>query len=324
MLPAHASAPESEPAAAVFAAYLEHLRLRRRGNTGYTQAARSFLRRWPHVQDWANIALHRQVAANSSTRPFVTFLMVTGRLQPGYDYLLARKLSSLWHELTASPLEPDLIRFIAAARELGFTQRIASGIGTQVIARLLIQTNRGLDDITEHDLHDLTSACRRREQRTGRGWKHYRSTMHSARQILFHLGVLDSPAAPTTTRVPLEDRMADAPQSLQPSFVAYLRAKSATCTPKTVSSLATRLAHFGRFLSATDPDLTSLADLDRRRHIEPFITSLTSVTGEPITVADRIRRVHAVGNFLAQIAEWGWDDAPPPPAGVPLGHATAG
>jgi integrase len=314
MRPAHASASESEPAAAVFAAYLEHLRLRGRGNTAYTQAARSFLRRWPHVQDWADIALHRQLAANSSTRPFVTFLMVTGRLQPGYDYLLARKLSSLWHELTISPLEPDLIRFICAARELGFTQRIASGIGSQVIARLLIQTNRGLDDITEHDLQDLTSACRRREQRTGQGWKHYRSTMHSARQILFHLGVLDSPAAPTTTRVSFEDRMADAPQLLQPSFVAYLRAKSATCTPKTVSSLATRLAHFGRFLSATDPALTSLADLDRRRHIEPFITSLTtavnSVTGAQITVADRIRRVHAVGNFLAEIAEWGWDEAP--------------
>ena len=61
--------------------------------------------------------------------------------------------------------------------------------------------------------------------------------------------------------------------------------------------------------------LTSLSELDRRRHIEPFITSLTttanSITGEPITVADRIRRVHAVGNFLAEITEWGWDDAPP-------------
>jgi hypothetical protein len=187
-------------------------------------------------------------------------------------------------------------------------------VHTQVIARLLIQTNNGLDDITEHDLNDLTSACRRREQRTGRGWKHYRSTMHAARQILFHLDILDSPAAPPTARVSLEDRMADAPQLLQTSFVAYLRAKSATCRPKTVSSLATRLAHFGRFLSATDPDLRSLADLDRRRHIEPFITSLTtavnSVTGEPITVADRIRRVHAVGNFLAEIAQWGWDDDP--------------
>jgi hypothetical protein len=71
----------------------------------------------------------------------------------------------------------------------------------------------------------------------------------------------------------------------------------------------------GRFLAAVNPTLTSLADLDRRRHIEPFITSLTtavnSATGEPITIADLIRRVHATGNFLAEITEWDWDDAPP-------------
>lgn len=97
--------------------------------------------------------------------------------------------------------------------------------------------------------------------------------------------------------------------------MAYLNRKYATCVPKTVSSLATRLAHFGRYLAAADPSLTSLNQLDRRRHIEPFITSLTtatnSVTGEPITIADRIRRIHAVGNFLAEVTEWGWDDAPP-------------
>ena len=70
---------------------------------------------------------------------------------------------------------------------------------------------------------------------------------------------------------------------------------------------------FGRFLGEIDPDLTSLAGLDRRRHIEPFITSLldaTSMTGEPISVADQARRIHAVSNFLAEIAEWGWDEAP--------------
>ena len=35
--------------------------------------------------------------------------------------------------------------------------------------------------------------------------------------------------------------------------MAYLELKKATCTPKTVSSLATRLMHFGRFLTGTDP-----------------------------------------------------------------------
>ncbi|ANS32463.1 site-specific recombinase XerD (plasmid) [Rhodococcus opacus] len=314
MRPAHDYAPEPESPADIYAAYLVHLKRRRRGNTAYTQAARSFLRRWPQVQQWADLPLDTRLAANCSTRPFITFLMVSRRLQPGYDYLLNRKLASLWHELTDSCLEPDLNQFISAALELGFTQRVASAIGSQIIARLLIQTGRPLADLRESDLQDLLNACDFRQMRTGRGARHYRSTTHSARQILFHLGILDSEAQPAVTPLTLDERMADVPAALRPAFVAYLQRKRATCVAKTVSSLATRLAHFGRYLTAIDPDIASLSALDRRRHIEPFIASLTTtvntVTGEPITVADRIRRVHAVGNFLADITEWGWDDAP--------------
>ncbi|MDT5083482.1 MAG: hypothetical protein QOJ61_525, partial [Mycobacterium sp.] len=292
MLPAHDYAPAPETPAAIYAAYLVHLQRRRRGNTAYTQAARSFLRRWPQVQAWADVALEEQLAANSSTRPFVTFLMVSRRLRPGYDYLVCRKLCSLWHELTDSCLQPDLDQFLSAALELGFTQRVASAIGSQIIARLLIQTGRPLSDLRESDLQELLHACDVRQTQTGRGARHYRSTAHSARQILFHLGILDSQTPPAVTALSLEQRMADVPAALRPAFVAYLNRKHATCVPKTVSSLATRLAHFGRYLAAVDPTLTSLAELDRRRHIEPFITSLTttanSITGEPITVADRI------------------------------------
>ncbi|MFD6064938.1 tyrosine-type recombinase/integrase [Rhodococcus wratislaviensis] len=315
MQPAHDYAPAPESPADIYAAYLVHLERRRRGNTAYTQAARSFLRRWPQVQRWADLPLDTRLAANCSTRPFITFLMVSRRLQPGYDYLVSRKLASLWHELTDSCLAPDLNQFISAALELGFTQRVASAIGSQIIARLLIQTERPLADLRESDVQDLLDACDIRQRRTGRGARHYRSTTHSARQILFHLGILDSEARPAVTPLTLDERMADVPAALRPAFVAYLHRKRATCTTKTVSSLATRLAHFGRYLAAIDPDIASLSALDRRRHIEPFITSLTTtvntVTGEPITVADRIRRVHAVGHFLAEITEWGWDDAPP-------------
>lgn len=109
----------------------------------------------------------------------------------------------------------------------------------------------------------------------------------------------------------LEQRMVDVHDPLREAFVGYLHRKSGTCRPKTVSSLATRLSHFGRFLGQIDPDPTSLADLDRRRHVEPFITSLlgatNTMTGGPISVADR--RIHAASNFLAEITEWGWDDA---------------
>lgn len=240
--------------------------------------------------------------------------MVSGRLQPGYDYLVGRKLCSLWHELSRGRLEPDLNRFMAAAIDLGFTARQTSAVGSQIVARLLIETGRSLDRITGNDFADLIVACKERQRSTGRGWKHYRSAMHTARQVLFHLGILDSPAPPALVPKTFADRMEDFSEPLHAAFVAYLHRKTATCRPKTVSTLATRMAHFGRFLNHIDPDLTSLAGLDRKRHIEPFLTSLTStlntVTGEPITVADQARRVNAVSNFRTEISEWGWEETP--------------
>lgn len=315
MLPAPASAPEAEPPASILAAYATHLARTGRGNIAYERAARSFLRRWRDPQAWASRPVSARLRANSATRPFITFLMVSRRLRPGYDYLLARKLSSFWRDLTGSALQPDLDRFMSAAGELGFSDRVSSGIASQIIARVLIQTGRRLEALTDTDLDDLARECRLRQDRSGRGWRHYRTAMHAARQVLFHLGVLDHPATPASKRVPFEQRMASVSEPLRPAFVAYLNRKSTTCKTKTVSSLATRLAGFGAFLAEIDPGLASLAELDRRRHIEAFLTSLTattnSVTGEPITVADQARRVNAVANFLAEITEWGWPDAPP-------------
>ena len=64
MLPAHDYAPAPETPAAIYAAYLVHLQRRHRGNTAYTQAARSFLLRMTQVQARADNPLERQMAAN--------------------------------------------------------------------------------------------------------------------------------------------------------------------------------------------------------------------------------------------------------------------
>lgn len=313
MLPARDFASAAEPRAELLAAYAAHLARTGRGNSGYAQAARSFLTRWPEPQAWASLPLTARLATGAQTKPFLAFLMVSGRLRPAYDYLVARKLSSFWRELTGSALEPDVRRFMAAARELGFSARMAKDVASQVVARLLIQTGRGLGDLAPGDLDELAEACRRREQRTGKGWWHYRMAIGAAERVLFHVGVLRTPPPPRQSPQPFGRRLAGVAPHLARSFVAYLERKRATCVPKTVSSLATRLAHFGRFLSEVDPGLPSLGELDRRRHIEP-LTALTetrsSTTGGLITVADRARRVYAVANFLAEITEWGWEEAP--------------
>ncbi|MCA4132591.1 hypothetical protein [Arthrobacter sp. M4] len=121
----------------------------------------------------------------------ITFLMLHQGLRPGYDYLLDRKLSSIWREVQDSPLAADLDRFMTAAADLGFTERVRFATGSQVPVRLLIQTGRRMEQLTLADLAEFTAACRDRQGRTGKGHSHYMASASNAQRVLFHLGVLD-------------------------------------------------------------------------------------------------------------------------------------
>ena len=81
-----------------------------------------------------------------------------------------------------------------------------------------------------------------------------------------------------------------------------------------VRTVARHLAAFGEHLGAVDPHIANLAELDRRRHIEPFLTTVAAGTrkdnGQPVSINERRQRISVVGRFLADIAEWGWPDVP--------------
>ena len=137
----------------------------------------------------------------------------------------ARKLPSFWRELPHGPMAADMTGFLAAAAELGFTERTRVAVGSQVVARLLIQTGAW-----------ARSAHRSRSRRvagrlpatpgraTGIGLRHYQRAVHTTRRVLFHLGVLDAPPvnAMTLLRQSFTERMRAATPALRPSLVAYL------------------------------------------------------------------------------------------------------
>jgi len=106
MLPALGNAPTCDPVqrSGLYAAYLAALAERGAGNTAFRSAARSFLTRWPDPADWACEPLPVRLSAGSGTRPFLNFLMLAGFLQPGYDYLLERKLPALLRESKYHPI----------------------------------------------------------------------------------------------------------------------------------------------------------------------------------------------------------------------------
>ena len=82
-------------------------------------------------------------------------------------------------------------RFLAAAAELGFTERVRTATASQVPARLLIQTGRRLDQLTIADLEEFAAACQDRQERTGKGWWHYQwPRLSNTQRVLFHLRIL--------------------------------------------------------------------------------------------------------------------------------------
>ena len=87
MLPASASAPGNPGRARpspgeLLSGYLAALAARGAGNTGFTAAARSFLGRWPDPQAWAAEPLAVRLSAGPAARPFLNYLMLSGRFIP--------------------------------------------------------------------------------------------------------------------------------------------------------------------------------------------------------------------------------------------------
>lgn len=273
-----------------------------------------FLARWPDPGMWAQEPLPVRLALSPSATSLVMMLMCRGWLRPGWDWLVRRKLSSFWREIVGTPLAADMTRFVDTAITVGFTPTQARRAASQSVGRLLIQSGRPLDRLEVGDLDALADACRQRHTETGKGWHHYEGALACAHTVLFHLGVVEQPPPPAQQPQALDDRFKGVRPELAVLFVAYLNRKTGTCRPKTVTSLATRLAHFARFLTTIDPGLVSLSGLDRRHHIEPYLNHVANatsmITGGPVTIADQDRRVRAVEHMLTEISEWGWDDAP--------------
>ncbi len=237
MLPAPAIAPTPDSAAVpaageLLSAWRDHQSATGRGNPASEQAARAFFKRWPVPQDWAGRPLAARLALAPSTMSLLMFLMVSGWLRPGWDWLVARKLSSFWRETAGSRLGDDLARFCDTAVTLGFSEIQVKRAASQSAGRLLIQTGRPLDQLTVGDLEDLADACRARQAATGQSWRHYRSALVCARTVLFHLDVIYEPPEPAQQPESFEDRLAGCHPKLRPVFIAYLERKLGSCRPK--------------------------------------------------------------------------------------------
>ncbi|MGH3281173.1 MAG: tyrosine-type recombinase/integrase, partial [Trebonia sp.] len=253
---------------------------------------------------------------NLRHRPFITFLLLHDLLRPGYDYLVNRKFASLLELARGTRMEAGLGGYQQAAAELGFSPHVCSRSAERVIIRLLIQTGRQLHDLAVTDLRDAEAAFRARGERRGGDWSNDRVFFHSAWAVLFHLGIVDvtPPNRRRREHAGQAHHFGGVPAWLAARLGDYTSAISGTHESSTMEGIAIRLAHFGRHLAAVDPDLDTLAGLDRQRHVETYLAATAVATalrgGQPIGAGEQRNRIITLGRFLADIAEWEWPDAP--------------
>ncbi|MGH9294813.1 MAG: tyrosine-type recombinase/integrase, partial [Acidimicrobiales bacterium] len=159
-------------------------------------------------------------------------------------------------------------------------------------------------------------AITEREVREGRSFAHYRGALYASRAVIYHLG---APAEPVPKRSTLgrwswERHLEGVGPQIRRPMVAYLERLEGTHARSSIQGIASELAHFGRFLARRDPDLASLTLLDRRCHIEPYLSevahALNHRSGQPIAASTAKSRILALGSFFDAMAEWGWDEAP--------------
>jgi integrase len=296
------------------AEYEQWLAVDGRGSVCYRNAAWAFLGHWPQPADFAAEPLEQQLTLGASTRPFLTFLMLTGRCQPSFDYL-ARKICGLLAQARRSPLAADVTTFAAAATDLDYSGLNVKRATERVLVRLLIGTGRPLHELTTTDLDELAAAFRRCADAKGNAstWANDRTVICTAHRVLFHLGVLDTPPPDPRQRQGLAGHYSGVPEPLRTLLLEYCTLAAATRAPTTVKAIASHLAGFGRFLGSCDPSLTDLSLLERQRHIEPWLTALADARhddGTAMSVGHRRAQILTVRQFLAEIAEWDWPSAP--------------
>jgi integrase len=283
------------------------------GSVSYRNAAWSFLARWSNVAAFADESLAVQESLGVAVRPFVTYLMATGRLRPGFDYL-TRKIGGLLTQAARGPLAEDISAFIGAASKLDYSEHTVRCAVERVIVRLLIQTGRPLCELTAGDLDELAAALHRRTQVSGKptAWAADRAMISTAHRVLFHLGILGTPPTDPRVRPNPGGRWDGVAEPLRTVLVDYCTQAAATRAPATVKTIVGHLTDFGRFLSSCDPPVTDLAALDRPT-VEAWLATLAAARrrdGNAMSIGYRRGRIIAVRQFLTEITEWGWPAAP--------------
>ena len=279
------------------------------------RAARTFRNRVDHAGGWERVDLDVQLEWMRRARPFVSWLLVTGRLTASADFLA---LADLRLGLTARKHLPDMHTWFANA-----TSRVAAAdddtaLQWNALCKVAALSGTRPDEITtERFLAARTSIydayTRRGKPEAGRN---VRAIFHRLQLTLFHDNKIDS-LARSVVKPPVS---VTGWEQITPRYrdnaLRYVEQVRLSLRPATVRHIEQSLRMFGTWLADHHPATDSCAELERH-HVEAFKTWLavqpSRRTGKPLTRTSIKELLINLGCFFDRTTNWGYPNVPTRP-----------
>jgi site-specific recombinase XerD len=210
------------------------------------------------IPDWQAAAGSKTSRQRRELMGALETLMCYRIIRPSYRWLAQQRFRHLHYEMWHTTDRDDFERLRAGAGQLGAPGGTMSHVLT-LLMKILIHTGKRLAQLTTADLLDYTTTMRARDRRI--------SGLHTAHQLLRHLGVLHDP--PLTigftrrrgqyTVEELVDRQGITCHTARELLVRYLRERAAALDYASLSQLAVRLVkRFWGDLERHHPGIDSL------------------------------------------------------------------
>jgi integrase len=278
-----------------------------------TSVARMFFAR-VGVEGWHQLPLAAQCALPLKDRRVVGWLIVTGRLRPSPDYLVACR--PYLGQVAAHHHRAFYEQFSSTSAELGFdwvVTRLQWSALTRVTALAGLTPEQATKAVI-HDGREALVAAIGRHRPDSHGAKALRAALFGAQTTLFHLGVLDAPPRKTNRDRSMERAVewASAAPRLASTLTGYIAQVRLSLRASTMVRVEGVLREFASWLATNAPEVACVGDL-RRPHIEAYklhLAARPSARGGRLTKTSLAEHLGGLRTCFERLAEWDGDDVP--------------
>jgi integrase len=278
-----------------------------------TSVARTFFAR-VGVDAWGRLSLAAQCALPLKERRVVGWLIVTGRLRPSPDYLVACR--PYLGEVAAHHHRTFHERFRLMSAELGFdgiVTRLQWSALVKVTALAGLAPEQATKTVIDDGREALVAAIGRHRP-DSHGPKALSAALFGAQTTLFHLGVLEAPPRKTNPDRSAERAAAWAaiPSRLASTLLSYVAQVRLSLRASTMVRVEGVLREFASWLAMNAAEVTCVADI-RRRHIEAYklhLAARPSARGGTLTKTSLAEHLGGLRTCFQRLAEWDGDDVP--------------